>query len=62
MNLGIWQSTGDLITTTGMILRTSPEKFMKNKEHFVATEASLSFSETIVMKLEISFDKETTKE
>ncbi len=35
---------------------------MKNKERFVATEASLSFSETIAKKLNIPFDKETTKE
>lgn len=35
---------------------------MKNKERFVATEASLSFSETIAKKLDIPFDKETTKE
>ncbi len=34
---------------------------MKNKERFVATEASLSFSETIAKKLDIPFDKETTK-
>ncbi len=33
---------------------------MKNKERFVATEASLSFSETIAKKLDIPFDKETT--
>ncbi len=35
---------------------------MKNKERFVATEASLSFSETIAKELGIPFDKETTKE